>query len=263
MSQDNTDGFRSNNASLDGMKVHYHNKLARDKIPEMLTAKGITCETEILDNNKYTHALHNKLQEEVTEFLCAENNASQLEEMADILEVMHAHLASQGLSFTDLEAVRQKKFSERGGFHTQLFLKRTITPQSSHNITANTSCLFCRFAQGREDIEIIARFRHCFAIADRYPVSPGHLLIIPYEHTENWFTASEEIRNDIIAALTQMKARWDQLYCPDGYNIGANCGVVAGQSIMHLHMHLIPRFTGDVDNPKGGVRGVIPAKQSY
>jgi len=98
---------------------------------------------------------------------------------------------------------------------------------------------------------------------DEFPVSPGHTLIISNEHTDNWFTATEQVKFDIIKSLDYVKSELDKEYDPAGYNIGANCGVAAGQSVMHLHLHLIPRYTGDLQNPKGGVRGVIPQKQHY
>lgn len=126
-----------------------------------------------------------------------------------------------------------------------------------------SSCLFCQIARQEKKVEIIAKFEHCYAIKDQYPVSKGHVLIIPFEHTENWFTAKEEVRLDIINALSQIKKQLDAEYHPDGYNIGANCGPMAGQTIMHLHMHLIPRYKDDMDDPRGGVRGVIPSKQKY
>lgn len=124
-------------------------------------------------------------------------------------------------------------------------------------------CLFCQIAQGQSDVSFFLEFQHCFAIKDRFPVSNGHTLIIPYEHTENWFTATEVIRLDIMNALEIIKSQLDEEFSPQGYNFGANCGEVAGQSVMHLHLHLIPRYQGDMENPKGGVRGVLPSKQKY
>jgi diadenosine tetraphosphate (Ap4A) HIT family hydrolase len=124
-------------------------------------------------------------------------------------------------------------------------------------------CLFCKIARGETNREIIAEFDHCYAMKDNYPVSPGHLLIIPYRHIDNWFEADEEVQVDIIRALSILKKRLDTEHHPDGYNIGANCGEAAGQSVHHLHVHLIPRYNGDVEDPKGGVRGVIPSKQKY
>jgi len=126
-----------------------------------------------------------------------------------------------------------------------------------------SDCLFCQIALSLRQAEILERFNHCYVIKDEFPVSKGHLLIIPNEHTENWFTAKEEVRQDLMNALTVMKERLDLEYRPSGYNIGVNCGETAGQSVMHLHVHLIPRYKGDMDDPKGGVRGVIPSKQKY
>lgn len=124
-------------------------------------------------------------------------------------------------------------------------------------------CLFCQMAQGKKEVTFFAKFQHCYAIKDQYPVSPGHVLIIPYLHTENWFKASEEVRSDMMQALNFVKEKLDAEYAPQGYNIGANCGEAAGQTVMHLHLHLIPRYQGDMEDPRGGVRGVIPSKQKY
>lgn len=125
------------------------------------------------------------------------------------------------------------------------------------------SCIFCQMARGEKNVDFVAKFKHCFVIKDQYPVSPGHLLIIPYKHTETWFTAKKVVRADIMNALEQMKILSDAEHKPNGYNIGVNCGKAAGQTVMHLHMHLIPRYQGDMDDPKGGIRGVIPSKQKY
>lgn len=136
---------------------------------------------------------------------------------------------------------------------------------SQKNIQKNpvVDCIFCQIALQQRQAEIVAKFKHCFVIKDQFPVSKGHLLFIPYQHTENWFTASPEIQQDIMQSLNHMKALWDNEYKPDGYNIGANCGAIAGQTVMHLHLHLIPRYKGDMEDPRGGVRGVIPSKQKY
>lgn len=124
-------------------------------------------------------------------------------------------------------------------------------------------CIFCRMASGQMQTDIIDRFEHCFVMKDSFPVSKGHLLIIPNTHTENWFTASEEVQKEMMHVLTIMKQRLDIELHPDGYNVGLNCGKAAGQTVMHLHMHLIPRYLGDMEDPRGGIRGVIPHKQKY
>jgi diadenosine tetraphosphate (Ap4A) HIT family hydrolase len=146
-------------------------------------------------------------------------------------------------------------------------IKNSLKQLNLHPIIDNlhrcSHCIFCQIAHEEKEADIIAKFRHCYVMKDRYPVSQGHVLIIPYEHTENWFTAKEEIQQDIFHALTHTKALLDAEYQPDGYNIGANCGEIAGQTVMHLHVHLIPRYRGDMEDPRGGVRGVIPSKQKY
>ncbi len=102
-----------------------------------------------------------------------------------------------------------------------------------------------------------------FACFDKYPVNEGHLLALPRRHVASWFDTTREERAALLALLDEGRQLLDARFKPDGYNIGINIGEAAGQTIMHLHVHLIPRFRGDCANPRGGVRGVIPAKQSY
>ncbi|ALS37212.1 diadenosine tetraphosphate (Ap4A) HIT family hydrolase [Enterococcus rotai] len=101
------------------------------------------------------------------------------------------------------------------------------------------------------------------AFYDRFPVSKGHLLIIPKKHKMDYFDLSIAEKGAIDELLKVAKKIVEESYRPDGFNIGTNCGINAGQSIMHCHIHLIPRYIGDMTNPKGGVRGVIPSKQQY
>ena len=124
----------------------------------------------------------------------------------------------------------------------------------------NESCPFCLVEQERE---IIASSSLSLAFFDGFPVSPGHALIIPRRHVASFFDLTEEERQDLLSLLDRVKGIVEERYHPDGYNIGVNVGAAAGQSVFHVHMHLIPRFVGDVQNPKGGVRGVIAAKQKY
>jgi diadenosine tetraphosphate (Ap4A) HIT family hydrolase len=102
-----------------------------------------------------------------------------------------------------------------------------------------------------------------FIIKDGYPVSPGHLLIISNEVRKDYFSLSDEERDELKVAILKCKQLIEEEYAPDGYNIGMNCGEAAGQSVMHFHCHVIPRYRGDLDNPKGGVRYCIPDKGSY
>ncbi|WP_437626878.1 HIT family protein [Sorangium sp. So ce1151] len=102
-----------------------------------------------------------------------------------------------------------------------------------------------------------------FALRDRFPVSPGHTLVIPRRLVSTWFDATAEERAAIFEFVDAVKRQLDQELRPDGYNIGINAGEAAGQTVMHLHVHVIPRFRGDVDDPRGGVRHVIPGKGNY
>lgn len=102
-----------------------------------------------------------------------------------------------------------------------------------------------------------------YARCDANPVAPGHLLLIPFRHVASYFDTTDEERIALMQLVDEAKAFLDESRAPDGYNIGVNIGEASGQTIFHVHMHLIPRYHGDVENPRGGVRSVIPAKQSY
>ena len=102
-----------------------------------------------------------------------------------------------------------------------------------------------------------------FAIRDRFPVSPGHTLVLTRRVVPSWFDATREEQTAIFELVDRMKAALDAELHPSGYNIGFNVGPVAGQTVMHLHVHVIPRYPGDMDDPTGGVRHVIPWKGNY
>lgn len=122
-------------------------------------------------------------------------------------------------------------------------------------------CLFCEWKEHKE--KIIFENELAFATYDGYAVSKGHMLFMTKRHVDNFFNITLDERNAIFELVNEAKKMLDEEYKPDGYNIGMNCGVAAGQSVMHIHVHLIPRYNGDVENPRGGVRGVIPQKQNY
>lgn len=100
-------------------------------------------------------------------------------------------------------------------------------------------------------------------IRDGFPISPGHTLLIPKRHVRSFFELTEIERHDLLALLDQAKFDLDEELKPNGYNIGINDGPAAGQTVPHMHMHLIPRFTGDSSDPRGGVRWIIPTKAKY
>lgn len=126
--------------------------------------------------------------------------------------------------------------------------------------TEGETCPFCRLARR---VEIICETATCVAFYDGYPVSPGHALIIPKRHVASYFDLTHHEREAMNVMLQYVRQKVDERFHPDGFNVGINVGEVAGQSVFHVHMHLIPRYKGDVPNPKGGVRGVIPNKQNY
>jgi diadenosine tetraphosphate (Ap4A) HIT family hydrolase len=119
------------------------------------------------------------------------------------------------------------------------------------------TCVFCTIN------DIVLENDLAIAFYDKYPVNKGHLLIIPKRHVEQYFDLTDQERSAIDQLLFEGKKIIDEQYQPDGYNIGINCGEVAGQTIFHVHVHLIPRFRGDMEDPRGGVRGVIPEKRIY
>lgn len=121
-------------------------------------------------------------------------------------------------------------------------------------------CLFCNPEKGHE---IIAESATAYAIYDKYPVSKGHSLIIPKKHLTQYFHLGFRQQMACWYMVNFVKSVLDEKFNPDAFNVGLNNGEAAGQSISHAHIHIIPRFTGDVKEPLGGVRGVIPEKRKY
>lgn len=102
-----------------------------------------------------------------------------------------------------------------------------------------------------------------YAKPDSFPVSRGHTLIIPKRHVITFFELDDAEKREFFRVLADVRQRLDLMFSPDGYNIGVNIGSAAGQTVEHVHIHVIPRYIGDVDNPEGGVRSVIPGKGPY
>jgi len=118
----------------------------------------------------------------------------------------------------------------------------------------------CRFCSPRE---VTRRNELAYCERDRFPASPGHSLVMPLRHCANFFDLTSEEISACMELLTQERAAIDEEFGPDGYNVGVNVNTAGGQSIFHVHIHLIPRYAGDSQNPKGGVRQVIPGKAHY
>lgn len=125
--------------------------------------------------------------------------------------------------------------------------------------TPEKKCPFCNIAPG----QIIAG--HALAVAkhDGYPLTKGHTLIIPRRHVASFFECTAEERHAMLELLDDAKAVLDKTHAPDGYNIGLNNGAAAGQTVMHVHMHLIPRYQNDTTEPRGGVRWIFPERAKY
>ncbi len=132
----------------------------------------------------------------------------------------------------------------------------TTPPRTDHD----PDCAFCTI----EPAVVVAANDLAFAIRDRTPVTPLHTLVLPRRHAATYFDLSEDERRAIDQLLMLLR---DEILAADdtveGFNIGINAGEVAGQTVFHCHCHLIPRRRGDVPNPRGGVRAVIPGKADY
>lgn len=121
------------------------------------------------------------------------------------------------------------------------------------------SCLFCAIPRD----QVLIERPLALATRDSYPVSKGHTLIIPRRHVASFFETTEEERQAMLKLLDEAKAMLDREHKPDGYNVGINNGPAAGQTVMHVHVHLIPRYAGDRPDPRGGVRWIFPEKAEY
>ncbi len=123
-----------------------------------------------------------------------------------------------------------------------------------------SNCPFCFLDK---KIKVIKYNDLAFVIYDIFPVSKGHCLVITKRHVSNFFDITNEEKLAILNLVDQMKNELHKKYNPDGFNLGVNINEAAGQTVPHVHFHLIPRYTGDMENPRGGVRHVIPDKGNY
>jgi diadenosine tetraphosphate (Ap4A) HIT family hydrolase len=114
-----------------------------------------------------------------------------------------------------------------------------------------------------DDDRILYKDSDFFIMFDGFPTSPGHILIITNGNEEDYFSLSDSKKNKLSSMISKSKEIIESKYKPDGYNIGMNCGLSAGQTVMQFHCHLIPRYTGDVENPRGGVRHSVIGKGYY
>lgn len=121
----------------------------------------------------------------------------------------------------------------------------------------------CPFCLERNTREILFENDLAYAAYDIFPVSQGHCLVITKRHVSNFFeiTSSENVA--LFSLVNEMKQMLVKNFNPDGFNIGVNINEVAGQTVPHVHVHVIPRYSGDVENPRGGIRHVVPGKGNF
>jgi diadenosine tetraphosphate (Ap4A) HIT family hydrolase len=127
------------------------------------------------------------------------------------------------------------------------------------NGSTSSDCPFCHLPGER----ILAANAHALAIPDAFPVTPGHSLVVPSRHVASFFDLDPSEAQAVFELLLVTRRWLDQVYHPSGFNVGVNIGSAAGQTVDHAHVHLIPRYQGDVPDPEGGVRNVIPGKGRY
>jgi len=120
-------------------------------------------------------------------------------------------------------------------------------------------CLFCDLSEER----VLFKEGSMKAISDAFPISKGHTLIIPNRHVRSFFDINDTERDDFFIALSRAKKLLAEKFNPDSFNIGINDGAHAGQTVPHLHVHLIPRYLGDQPDPRGGIRWIFPEKANY
>jgi diadenosine tetraphosphate (Ap4A) HIT family hydrolase len=143
----------------------------------------------------------------------------------------------------------QKKLEELG------FLVLVLDPEEA----VAGPCPFC----SPDPERVFHEGDKAFAMWDGFPVNPGHALIIPRRHIASWFDATAEEQAEMLAMVSRMREAIEAEHAPAGYNIGVNVGWAGGQTVDHLHLHVIPRYDGDVEDPRGGIRWVIPQRASY
>lgn len=127
-------------------------------------------------------------------------------------------------------------------------------------MTRPPECVFC---QRIGTAHLVARSEDAVAFHDAYPVSPGHTLVVPVRHEPDFFALTEEERRALWSLVEEVRDRLEEVHAPDGYNVGVNAGWAAGQTVAHAHVHVIPRYEGDVEDPRGGIRHVMPEKVAY
>jgi len=140
-----------------------------------------------------------------------------------------------------------------------LIENETRAVRTTPNHIGRLQCPFCNLPP----LRVVAEDALAVVVKDGFPVSPGHTLIIPRRHVASFFQITKTERASMLRLLDEAKASLDTEFGADAYNIGINDGSAAGQTVAHLHIHLIPRYAGDRSDPRGGVRWVLPERAKY
>jgi diadenosine tetraphosphate (Ap4A) HIT family hydrolase len=199
------------------------------------------------------------------------------EEQSKVLIEISALLKPTGKAYfavrrdITFEGFRTHKIHQKRTFQTNVILPLNsiykndnceIYEYQHYNQTekSNSECPFCN---PEAEVELILESAQAFALFDKFPANLGHTLIIPKRHVSDYFDLSFKEQSSCIFILNEVKKLMQKRFNPDGFNVGINIGEKAGQTVLHVHIHLIPRYSGDVDDPRGGVRGVIPSMKNY
>lgn len=199
------------------------------------------------------------------------------EEQAKVLIEVSSLLKPSGKAFfavrRDLvfEGFRTHKIHQKPTYQTDVVLPyRTIFRNDNceiyeyqHINQVQKDHSTCPFCNPESSTELIIESAQTYSIFDKFPVNPGHALIIPKRHVVNYFELSFREQSSCLFIVNEVKKELQNRFNPDGFNVGINVGEDAGQTVHHVHIHLIPRYKGDVKDPRGGVRGVIPENKLY
>lgn len=182
-----------------------------------------------------------------------------IEELEALFEQRWQDLGTLRLLSEELE----NRHTERGRslltrVHAEL-RKRGQEPEPQGDLLSASSCAFCTLPAAR----VVQSSDRCIAFGDAYPVSVGHTLIAPKRHVASFFDTTLEERLELFKLIDVCRHQLVARHHPAGFNIGINDGKAAGQTVMHLHIHFIPRYAGDSPDPRGGIRWILPEKADY
>ena len=121
------------------------------------------------------------------------------------------------------------------------------------------TCPFCN----QSELNPVAETTYLIAFRDKFPISPGHTLIVPKRHATSFFDLDDQTKSELLPMVSTIRDQLTAEFFPDGFNVGWNDGAAAGQTVFHFHLHVIPRYKGDVKEPRGGIRWTIASKAPY